>query len=177
MSQPSHQPLRLMHANPMWAQEFEQTRSSILQATEGWMVDIQHIGSTCMEDGIARPVVDLLAGMEDLSGLNAACELLAGLNYARVVTPTWCAGELVAMMHKPRHGEATHAVLVTRHDGSVWRRALAVRRRLQQNLMDWQNLQNVKRDHYVAGCNALDNYNRAKDEFFAALERQIEIDA
>ena len=171
------QNLRLMSYNPQWRQEFEQTKSSVLQATEGWITDIEHIGSTALSDGIARPIVDVVAGISDMQGLNEAALLVEGLNYARVESPDWCSEELTACLQRPRSGEVTHTVLIVKHEGSAWSRALRIRSWLADHLADWQTLQSVKQDNFAAGCQALAKYSAAKDAFFEELETRIHFSA
>lgn len=167
--------LRLMHYNPGWLQEFEQTKSSLLFATQGWLVGIEHIGSTAIKDGIARPVVDVLAGMSSLQGLNEAALLIEGLNYARLETPSWCEEELCAYLEKPRSGAATHSVLLVRHEGILWQQAMGLRDILANNLELWQRFQTLKQDNFTAGCTALKNYSDAKDKFFAELRDEHDL--
>lgn len=162
-----------MAHNPTWAQEYEQTRSLILWATEGWVEDVQHVGSTALADGVAQPVIDLMAGLRDLRGLNQAAELIEGLNYIRVASPEWAADELTALLQKPRAGAPTHTVLLVRHSGSIWQRTTAIRDWLAQHPHDWQQFQALKRAHFTAGCDALERYTTAKDQFFHALEQLI----
>lgn len=165
--------LRLMSHNPHWVQEFEQTRSTILWATEGLVTDVCHIGSTAIPGGVAQPVIDLLAGLQDLRELNEAAGLIEGLSYMRVVSPEWCEDELTAMLHKPRAGAPTHTVLLVRQSGRAWQRALAVRDWLTRHPQDWQQFQALKRAHFTAGCDAWERYTTAKDQFFHALEQLI----
>jgi len=162
-----------MTHNPQWRQEFEQARSLILWATEGWVGDVQHIGSTALADGVAQPVIDLLAGLRDLRGLNEAAGLIEGLNYVRVASPDWSDDELTALLHKPRTGAPTHTVLLVRQSGPTWQRALAIRNWLAQHPQDWQQFQALKRAHFTAGCDALERYTTAKDQFFHALEQLL----
>lgn len=165
---------RLTHRNPQWPQEFEQTKSSVLFATQGWVVGIEHIGSTALADGISRPIIDVMAGMQDLQGLNQAAELINGLNFRRLESPTWCDRELCAYLEKPREGEATHSVLLVRQGGILWRTALAVRRFLNDNLLAWQQLQSLKQDNFHSGCQAYDAYCAAKNDFFTAIVDQLD---
>ncbi len=167
------QTVRLMSHNPMWRQDFQQARSMLFHATEGWLVDIEHVGGTSLDDGVAQPVIDMLAGIDDLRGLNHASELIEGLNYARLPSPDWCSDELTALLQKPRSGAVTHTVLVARRHGTTWNRMLAIRDWLQTHLGDWQLLQNVKKDNFADGCQAANRYLAAKTEFFAVLEQQI----
>lgn len=137
-------------------------------------MDIRHFGGTSLAGATARPVIDLIAGMSDLSGLNQASTLIEGLNFRRETTPDWCADELCALLLKPRVGEATHAVLVVRNQGSLWRRAMAISERLTQRADERQALQQIKVEHFQSGCSAQADYEAAKAAFFSDLEYRIE---
>ncbi len=165
-----HAPHRLMAYNRQWPQEFEQSRSMLLWASEGWIQDIQHIGGTALPGSVAQPVIDMLAGMSEIHGLNEAAELIEGLNYTRVPSPDWCADELTAHLQKPRAGLVTHTVLLVRQGGAVWRQGVAVREQLRWNIGDRQRLETIKREHFIDGCHAHVNYAAAKHNFFNALE-------
>ena len=165
--------VRLMETNSQWEQEFEQAKSMLLYATEGWLVEVQHIGSTAVAEVVAQPTIDMLAGMEDLRGLNEAAGLVEGLNYLRLAAPHWCEDEFVALLQKPRLGEPTHTVLITKLGGKAWQRALAIRDELRANLLERQSLDTCKRDNFGAGCQATADYAAAKNRYFAALESRI----
>ncbi len=167
-------PIRLMSHNRQWQQEFQQSKSLLLWASEGWIQEVEHIGSTCMSDGVAQPVIDMLAGLQELRGLNEAAGLIEGLNYVRVESPEWCADELTARLCKPRVGEITHSVLLVRQGGAAWRSALAIRRWLQEHPADWQYFQSLKHNHYTSQCDAADRYAAAKAEFFQTLEQHVQ---
>lgn len=164
---------RLMSYNPQWPQEFEQSRSSILQAAQGWIVDVQHCGSTALRESIARPVVDMVAGLSDLQQLNPVCSLLEGLNYRRVEVPPWCEEELCGMLIKPRSSDPTHSVLVVTEQGTLWQRAIAMRNFLSNHPEDWANFKQLKLDYFQPGCSAELNYESAKSQFFATLEEKM----
>ena len=169
--------MRLMVHNEKWRQEFDQSKSMLLWSTEGWLSEVHHIGSTALDDIVAQPIIDCLALIRDLQGLNEAATLIEGLNYARVAAPTWCQDELVAALVKPRSGEITHSVLIVREHSPLCKRILQVQGRLAGNLFDRQALETLKRDHFVAGCGADARYDAAKLEFFENLARSIEDDS
>lgn len=166
---PSSQPFRLMTYNPLWPQEFQQARSSILQATAGWLADVVHIGGTAVPGALSRPVVDMLAGINDLQALQEVCDLIEGLNYCRVETPAWCDDELCGMLLKPRLGEATHSVLVVRHEQELWQRATRTREQLKSDSAALEQLSQIKQEHYHASCSAPQHMEQAKDLFFSSL--------
>lgn len=166
-----------MEFNPLWKQEFEQSRSSILQAAEGWIVDVQHAGSTAVTGGIARPIVDLVAGLSDLQQLNQVSMLVEGLNFKRIETPAWCEDELCAHLIKPRNAEETHSLLVVKHEGNLWNRASAIRNQLQNSTEDWERFKQLKLDNFQPSCSAAANYEIAKSQFFGDLEIKIASDS
>ncbi len=161
--------LRLMAPNPLWKQEFEQTRSSILGATEGWITACQHIGSTALGSMIARPTVDAIAGVSDLSSLNDVATLIEGLNFRRLPSPDWCDDELTAYLEKPRTGEPTHSVLVTRFESVAWQNCVTARERLSTSAELRDEFETIKRANFQPGCGALQQYALSKAAFFESL--------
>ena len=81
--------VRLMHCDPRWRQEFQQTRSSILHSCAGWVTAVEHVGSTAIPGLISRPIIDVLAGVADESGLGKASNLIEGLNFRINDSPEW----------------------------------------------------------------------------------------
>ncbi len=165
--------IRLMAHNQQWQQEFDQSRSMLLHATEGWLTDVRHIGSTALPDLLAQPMIDMLACMDDMRGLNEAASLVEGLNYTRLETPAWCQNELAALLHKPRAGEATHTLLIVRRNSAAWRRCLAIHDFLMDDMLERQKFENLKRDNFQPGCAAEQQYKIAKADYFEALELKL----
>lgn len=161
--------IKLSHFNGLWKQEFEQTRSSLLGASEGWIHAVEHIGSTAVEGIVARPIVDVLAGMSDLPGLNEAAALIEGLNFRRLPAPQWCEDELVAYFEKPRSGDATHSVLLVAQSGKCWTSAISVREQLRASQPLREELETIKRANFHAGCQAQQQYDAAKSAFLESL--------
>lgn len=127
---------RLMHYDPRWKQEFEQTRSGILQSCLGSVTAVEHIGSTAISGLIARPTIDVIAGLNPATAsepgvAQEAAKLIEGLNYRQIEAPTW-APEVV-VLDKPRHGEPTHRVFLTVHGSPFWQQATALRDHLRNN--------------------------------------------
>lgn len=170
------QPFRLMSHNPTWKQEYEQTRSSLLQATDGWLTDTMHIGGTALTDAVTRPVVDVMAGLSDLQALNEVSQLIEGLNFRREATPEWCDAELCSFLVKPRTGEATHTVLLVKHEGSIWNQTSSMQKQFHETTYLAEELKQTKIEHYKAGCSAADAYESAKAVFFAEVVDRLQSD-
>lgn len=122
----------------------------------------------------AQPVIDMLAGLQNLRELNEAAGSIQGLGFMRVVSPEWCDDELLPCCTNHASNTPTHTVLLVCHSGRTWRRSLAVRDWLIRNPQDWQQFLALKRiPHFTAGCDAWERYTTAKDQYFHALEQLI----
>ncbi|MFK7735005.1 MAG: GrpB family protein [Pirellulaceae bacterium] len=170
------QPFRLMSHNPTWKQEYEQTRSSLLQATEGWLTDTMHIGGTGIADAVTRPVIDVMAGLSDLQALNEVSQLIEGLNFRREATPEWCDDELCSFLVKPRTGEATHTVLLVKHEDRIWSQTSRMQKQFESTPFLAAELKQTKVEHYKAGCSAEESYQSAKAVFFADVVDRLQSD-
>lgn len=164
--------IRLMHYDPRWRQEFEQTRSGVLDSCQGWVTAVEHIGSTAISGLIARPMIDLLAGVESDEAVAPATLALEGLYYRPVPSPAWAAGAVT--LDKPRHGEPTHRVFLMRRDSSAWRRAVQLRDWLRQHGETALWFEQAKVQRWRSGQGDPELYEADKRLFFAHLEDQIE---
>lgn len=65
---------------PSWPEQFEQERQRLEQVLDRWLTDgVHHIGSTAVPGLPAKPVLDMMAGVDALDP--AAVEPLAQLGY------------------------------------------------------------------------------------------------
>lgn len=124
-------PVRLSHHDPRWRQEFEQTRSGILQACEGRVTDIEHIGGTALSGAICQPVVDLLVGVTQRTELQEAASAIEGLFLRRLPSSDFFPASISLV--KPRSGEATHHVYLMTIGDPGWHDAIRLRDGLRNN--------------------------------------------
>lgn len=81
--------VRLSHHDPRWKQEFEQMRSCVFDAAQGWVTAVEHVGSTYFPTIIARPSIDLVAGLVEGGNMLETADYLEGLNFQRLPLPKW----------------------------------------------------------------------------------------
>ncbi len=168
--------VRLMHYDPRWRQEFQQTRSSILMCCEGWVTDAQHIGSTAISGLIARPTIDVIATVQAAEGMEAAAMLIEGLNFRREQSPDWAAGAITLI--KPRNihpdvPEPTHRILLALEASSILKRTIGIRDHFRGHpevAMDWEESKVAS----WRNCEGdVTRYESDKAGFFADLEDQL----
>ncbi len=169
--------VRLMHYDPRWPQEFQQTKSSILQSCEGWVTAVEHVGSTAISGLIARPTIDVLAAVEDANALATAAQLIEGLNFRINDSPDWSTEPIV--LGKPRHlsvaqPDPTHSVWLVIYGSDCWQRMIRMRDWLRDNKETAVRFEEAKVARWRSGEGALSSYESDKALFFAHLEDQME---
>ncbi|WP_164104279.1 GrpB family protein [Candidatus Laterigemmans baculatus] len=160
-----------MHYDPRWRQEFEQTRSNILHSCEGWVTDVAHIGSTAISGLVARPIVDVVASVENLAAVDEAIQRLRGLNFSVARDPAWA--DEVKLLAKPRHGEPTHHVYLASADSAFRRRVLTLRDWLRSNAEEAVRFEEGKVELWKRSEGDPARYAQAKADLFASLEAKI----
>ncbi len=168
--------VRLMHHDSRWRQEFQQTRSSILHSCQGWVVAVEHVGSTAIAGLVARPTIDAIAGVTSEEAMGPATDLIEGLNYGQVEPAGWAPDAIV--LDKPRRPlsdrpDPTHRVLLMKLNSAAWDRAIRVRDWLRQHAEDAVRFEQAKVSRWRDGEGDPSRYHSDKAIFFAHLEDQI----
>jgi GrpB-like predicted nucleotidyltransferase (UPF0157 family) len=116
--------IRLVAYDPRWPAHFERERALLSDAIEPWVAGgIHHVGSTAVPGLDAKPIVDILVGVEDLAVSRGCFKPLAGLEYLY-------APYRVEEMHwfcKPHPSRRTHHLHLVPVDSSRFRDELAFR--------------------------------------------------
>ncbi|XZE53470.1 GrpB family protein [Planctomycetaceae bacterium SH139] len=163
--------IRLMHYDPRWPQEFEQTRSNLLGSCEGWVTDVWHVGSTAISGLIARPVIDSVAILSDPSGWKHATELIEGLNFA--VQPATAAApwhSTGCLLSKPRRGAETHHVYLFLAGDPTAEKMLRTRDWLRANREAAIAFEEAKVAKWRCSDGDAEAYAQFKHDFFAKLK-------
>lgn len=75
-------PVEIVPYDPSWPRLFEEERKKLLPAIGPWLAGpVEHIGSTAITGLAAKPVIDVLAGVETLEASRPAIAVLANLGY------------------------------------------------------------------------------------------------
>lgn len=153
---------------PQWPAQFLAVAAEIRAALAGLDTRLEHIGSTAVPGLCAKPVLDLLLGVDALDELMRHAEGLAGLGF--VYRPGYEA-ELPGRRYFVRPAAAVprvhlHAVL---RGGALWRAHLQFRDRLREDAVARARYAALKRE--LARRHAGDKaaYTEAKAPFIQAL--------
>ena len=164
----SDEPIGISPYDPAWPDAFERERAVLGEAIGPWVTGgIHHVGSTAVPGLEAKPIVDILAGVEDLESSRACFEPLARLEYLY-------APYLREEMHwfcKPHPSRRTHHLHLAATGGRRYAEELAFRDLLRASPDTAAEYARLKRGLAARFGDDRDGYTDAKGEFIrAALE-------
>ncbi|WP_437113408.1 GrpB family protein [Streptomyces venezuelae] len=138
MTEPSA--VHIADYDPSWPRQAAEAIEALRAAAPGLFVEIEHIGSTAVPGLAAKPVIDLMAAVHDLTCAATHREALAGLGY------------------HPHDNGMTDRQLYVRADGGARSRILHV-----VTLESWPTRnQRIFRDHLRAHPEDARRYARLK---------------
>ena len=73
--------VRLLDAHKAWAEEFALEKARIIDAVSDHILEIQHVGRTAIPGIPAKPVLDILVGVEDFDEAIACVAPLERIGY------------------------------------------------------------------------------------------------
>lgn len=154
--------IRIEPYDPAWPASFESEREALEAAIGSWAVGgIHHVGSTAVPGLAAKPIIDILVGVEDLESSRACFEPLAGLEYLH-------APYLPEEMHwfcKPDPERRTHHLHLAPTAGSRYGEELAFRDRLRADRGIAERYATLKQDLAARFGDDRDAYTDAKTDF------------
>ncbi len=84
MAEPTKQTapiVQIVPSDPAWPQRYQEERARVIEAAAPLLLAIEHIGSTAVPGLAAKPFIDIMAAVAQLSDGAAASAALAGLGY------------------------------------------------------------------------------------------------
>jgi GrpB-like predicted nucleotidyltransferase (UPF0157 family) len=157
--------IRVLPYDPQWPVRFEQERALLERLLAPWLsAGVHHMGSTSVPGLAAKPVIDMIAGVDDLAAAQAAVPVLEGQSW-------------VHAFHRPRalwfrKGTAeqpTHALHLTEPGSDLWQERFAFRDALRADPELQAEYQQLK--HELAAAHPQDRsaYTAGKRELVARV--------
>jgi len=129
--------------DPCWPGAFERERERILAALPGAFVGIEHIGSTAVPGLPAKPIIDMLAGVDGLARVGSMIEPMRALGYAASTT---FSNDITDHLWFMRwiEGRRTHQFHVVLHGDEQWVQRLRFRDALRSDVRVAREYANLK---------------------------------
>ncbi len=162
------EPIQLVPYDPSWPDRFEEERALLSETIGSWATGgIHHIGSTAVPGLEAKPIIDILAGVDSLEASRACFDSLAKLDY---LYAPYRADE----MHwfcKPHPSRRTHHLHLIPTDSDRFRGELKFRDRLRESSDTAEEYAALKRALASRFAYVRDAYTDAKGEFIRRLDQ------
>lgn len=114
--------------NPEWVSKFEREKTRILEALGDKTLAIEHIGSTSINGLAAKPIIDIMVGVDNLNQVADWIPLLLDIKYEYVPKPE-CIDR--RFFRKGPWGQGICHLHICEHDSTEWQDKILFREYLR----------------------------------------------
>lgn len=162
-------PIIIEPYDPTWPMKFEAEKALLLSVLKPWLVGpVEHVGSTAVPGLPAKPIIDIMAGVADLSSSVPAIDALKSLRY--------CYFDYKAdQMHwfcKPSDFERTHHLHLIPWKSPLWHDRLVFRDRLRNDAVTRRSYAELKIALASTYREDREAYTEAKTDFIQSVLQQ-----
>jgi GrpB-like predicted nucleotidyltransferase (UPF0157 family) len=170
-------PIEIVDYDALWPGKFAEERERLLVAISRWLRgSIEHVGSTAVAGLRAKPVIDIMAGVESLPASRDAIAVLRRLDYQY-----WpYKSDVMHWFCKPSAEFRTHHLHLVPVGSSLWVERLAFRDRLRADASARIEYAALKDDLATRYIHDREAYTDGKTDFIrrmVALELQQQLHA
>ena len=164
--------IRLEAHNIEWQKEFHRVKQDIQKLTSIQENRIEHIGSTAIKDMVAKPILDLVVGVDDINNVDNA--ILQGLKDAgffrlRVQRPN----EIVlAKFTDESFEEKTHFIHLVEYNKDLWKNLIFFRDYLNSNGEAREQYKNLKLAFLKNNNSGINEYTDYKEQFVKGIYKK-----
>lgn len=162
MSGEPEAPIVLVDYDSAWPAAFERERGRLAEVLGEWLTgSIEHIGSTAVPGLRAKPVLDIMAGVESLTASRPAIEAVAGLDYVHFPYRA----DVMHWFCKPSPAHRTHHLHLVPFGSALWKERIRFREVLRRDpalAAEYAELKTLLANRY---WNDREAYTEAKSAF------------
>src|SRR5262245_24135239 len=165
-----HPPVIVEPYDPAWPMRFDSERKALVPVLARWLAGpIEHIGSTAVPGLPAKPVIDIMGAVRNLSSSKPAIEALRPLRYCYFDYKA----DLMHWFCKPSDFERTHHLHLVPFESQLWRERLAFRDCLRSDRTIRHAYTDLKLSLASKFSDDREAYTDAKTEFIQSVLRRV----
>lgn len=146
-----------------WAKLFEKEKKRLEKALGNKVVDIQHVGSTSIQNMPAKPIIDINVGIKMMKNSGKFIKLFKSLGYE--YNPKFGSGRTHMVFIKGNRVSKTHHLHLMRYNGDIWKKHLSFRNYLHEHKSDAKKYEQLKKSLQKKFTNDIHSYIINKAEF------------
>lgn len=152
--------------DPKWREQFRLEADILIGLLEKYTPDIQHFGSTSVPGLKAKPIVDILVGLDNFNQIDRIIPLMedAGYTYAH-----WAGIPNDYTFIKSSSELTTHLIHVVVRNSPNWKLTLFFRDKLRNNPELTGGYQKLKEDLAERYPDSREEYTEGKNAFIAGV--------
>jgi len=160
--------VKLVAHEKKWKTLYEREEKLLRLAVGEFLISIEHIGSTAIPQIVAKPIIDVIVGVENLTDVEKYLLPLKKIGYEY-------RGEQGIVgrpfFRKGPEAVSTHHLSVVRFGGEIWRKHLLFRDYLRRHTEAARRYDELKKELAVKFKNNREAYTNGKTEFVADVLR------
>lgn len=164
--------VRLVEYSPKWRGEFERSKNLILDHTHIPENRIEHMGSTSIIGMSAKPIIDIVIGVDDLKKVDKTLfkELeKAGFFRLKVNRPN----EIVlAKFLDESYKVKTHFIHLVEYKKDLWHNLIFFRDYLNSNKEDREKYLDIKKKYVSKSSTGIIDYTNYKENFVKEIYKK-----
>lgn len=157
--------IRLVTHQQSWSAEFNCIRNRICDATGITIERIEHIGSTSIKDLKAKPIIDFVVGVDDISNVSPDLfKTLQNINFYRLRVKL--ENEIVIARFEDKTFDVkTHIIHLVDYNRKKWNDLILFRDRLNASEALWKEYEEIKMSFIQTETGDMNDYTHFKEAF------------
>lgn len=165
--------IRLSEYQEEWKTLFKIEKIKIEKAIIDNFISIEHIGSTSIQNLAAKPIIDIMIGIQDFTKAENFVISLQDIGYKYIPEYETTFPERKFLI-RFKNDIPTHHIHMVEYDSHFWRRHIFFREYLKQNPTTKENYESLKRNLELKEWKDGNEYASAKSEFIRGIESKAE---
>ncbi|MGP4071156.1 GrpB family protein [Piscibacillus sp. B03] len=164
--------VKLVPHNPEWTTNYQQEKALLESLVGEYIVGIEHIGSTAINGIKAKPIIDIMIGLQPLDNArDLELRTMQEGHYYRLQKQQLEGKVVFAKFPEIHEGNAmkTHFLHVVEYDGDWWHEHIQFRDRLNNNLELAKEYEQLKLNLAEQHSNDVKSYTDQKLEFVKSI--------
>ncbi|RXM53839.1 hypothetical protein BOQ64_02805 [Chryseobacterium sp. CH25] len=134
-------------------------------------IDIQHIGSTAIKNIKAKPIIDIVVGINELNEVDAFVEKLAQHNYFH---RPFKDDDVLFVKGNTKEETRTHHIHIVKYNSDIWNNQINFRDYLNHNTDEAKNYEKLKIKLQKDNRNNRSGYTEKKEGYITKIMERAE---
>jgi len=165
-------PVIIVDYDPRWPKFFEEEKANLVRVIGPMMVAIEHVGSTAVPGLAAKPIIDIMVGIQHISDAVWCIQPLKTLGYEYIPDYEKSIPERryfhKGNVHRSEQG-STHHLHMVELGSDFWSRQLLFRDYLRAHPDEAQRYADLKKTLAARFASNREGYTNAKTEFIQEI--------